>query len=68
MTIPTTDAFVRSAIRTIGYERSVAGYWAHDIMRYGRFNGISSLLSNLTCSVPEKYKHIYQLHCWSPKS
>jgi 17beta-estradiol 17-dehydrogenase / very-long-chain 3-oxoacyl-CoA reductase len=33
MTIPTTDAFVRSAIRTIGYERSVAGYWAHDIMR-----------------------------------
>jgi len=32
-TIPTTDAFVRSAIRTIGYERSVAGFWAHDIMR-----------------------------------
>jgi len=33
MTIPTTDAFVRSAIRTIGYERSVAGFWVHDIMR-----------------------------------
>jgi len=33
MTIPTADAFVRSAVRTIGYEVSVAGYWAHDIMR-----------------------------------
>jgi len=31
--VPTTDNFVRSAIRTIGYERSVAGYYAHDIIR-----------------------------------
>lgn len=33
MTIPTTNAFVKSALRTIPYERSVSGYWAHDIMR-----------------------------------
>jgi len=33
VTIPTADKFVRSAVRTIGYESSVAGYWAHDIVR-----------------------------------
>jgi len=33
MTIPNTQTFVRSALRTIPFERSVSGYWAHDIMR-----------------------------------
>lgn len=33
LTIPTTDAFVRSALRTIPFERSVAGFWVHDLMR-----------------------------------
>jgi len=34
VTIPTADVFVKSAIRTIGYETTVAGYWAHDIVRF----------------------------------
>jgi len=33
LTIPTADKFVRSAVRTIGYEVSVAGFWVHDVIR-----------------------------------
>lgn len=33
ISIPTAANFARSAVRTIGYENSVAGYWAHDIIR-----------------------------------
>jgi len=33
LTIPTAKAYVRSALRTVGYDTSVAGFWAHDILR-----------------------------------
>jgi len=31
--IPTAKAFARSALRTVGYDTSVAGYWVHDLIR-----------------------------------
>jgi len=35
LTIPQAAVFARSAVKTIGYETSVAGFWAHDVIRWG---------------------------------